>query len=263
MAVKRLIRAIVPPLFYHAAHEIKKLVNAPEAPAEGAPPDVRLSYSPKSSFAEAALECGKGYEKAEVLVKAHTGPHAWLDRMQDYQAPFLASFSIAALKAADIVKVLDFGGGTAVSKAVVNDFFEDRYRTDWTVVEVPEQVLHNSDLVQDDLRYTTEIGSAAYDIAIFAGSLQYVEHWQAPLTDVNAELILISRTPMGNIRQAYVQSVEKSGHSYKFPGQIIPRPEVIELLSKRYRLFAHWDFTAHLVEMGLRDSPAMLWKRVS
>jgi putative methyltransferase (TIGR04325 family) len=263
MKVKRLIRAIVPARLYHAAHHVKRAIIDTESVLEPAntPSSVKLSFSPKSSFAEAIAECGKGYETAEVLNKAHLSRHAWLDGMQDYQGPFLASFAVAALEASDPVKVLDFGGGNAVSRAQVNDFFAERYKTDWTVVEVPQQVLHNSDLGLHDLRYSTEIGTTAFDLAIFAGSLQYVENWQAPLIEANAKTIFISRTPIGDVGQAYVQSVARNAHYYKLPAQVIPRVEMFDLLSKRYKLFASWDFKSHLVEMGLHDSPAMLWKR--
>jgi putative methyltransferase (TIGR04325 family) len=264
VALKQLIRSIVPSKLYQAAHDMKVRISlspSGQAADEGAP-SIRLSYSPRPSFAEAARECGKGYGADKILEKAHRSPHAWLTQMQEYAAPLLASFAVAATTAGNQrLKVLDFGGGIGIFKAYVNDFFDHRIQTDWKVVEVPEQVAHNSDVAQEGLNFSTSIGEEFFDIAVFSGSLQYVDDWRAPLQEASAQMIFISRTAIGDVDQPYIQTIARNGHVAKVPARVVPRPELFALLSENYDLFASWDFKSHLVEMGLYQSPAMLWRR--
>jgi putative methyltransferase (TIGR04325 family) len=273
MPLKELIRPLVPPILYQAAHHLKKraqqtgasglvsvLTLAPEVIETRYP--VLLSFSPRASFAEAARECGAGYNSGEILEKAHQTPHAWLKGMGEYLAPALASFgTIVASANGKRLKVLDFGGGNGVFKAYVNDFFDQSFTTDWTVVETSAQVQFNSDVTLDGLHFATSISPTVYDFALFSGSLHYVEDWQAVLRQTNAGSIFISRTPIGSADKPYIQSITRDGHESRVPARVIPRAELFELLSERYELFAKWDFNSHLVEMGLHESPAMLWRR--
>jgi putative methyltransferase (TIGR04325 family) len=223
---------------------------------------VHLSFSPRSSFAQAVQECGEGYSGEEILEKAHRAPHAWLKEMQDYMAPLLASFGIAAMGAkSGRLRVLDFGGGNGVFKAYAHDFFDRGLVTDWTVVETPAQVELNSDVTQDGLRFSTSIGSEFYDFAVFSGSLQYVDDWQSALRQTDAGMLFISRTPIGSADKPFIQSIARNGRQSKVPGRVIPRSELFAVLAERYDLFASWDFKAHLMEMGLHDSPAMVWRK--
>jgi putative methyltransferase (TIGR04325 family) len=269
MDLKSVIRPLVPPIIYEAAHRIKVAIMPPsigpptvtEISVIDPETSIQLAYSSRPSFAEAAIECGRGYAGEQMLEKALSSPHAWLHKMQDYGAPILASVALAAMNAKGArLKVLDFGGGIGIFKAYVHDYFDERVATDWTVVEIPEQVAFNQDCVQDNLRFSTSVGPGPYDLAIFCGSLQYVDDWQSVLRATDADLVLVSRTAVADLEQAYVQTIGRDGHLSRVPARVLPRPELFALLSERHELFASWDFKNHLVEMGSFDAPAMLWR---
>jgi len=249
--IKAAIRPFIPSPLYRAAHSAKRLlIEAPPLPQ---------SFSPRSSFADAEREAGIGYGNEAILTKAHIG-RINLIEMPDYVAPLLASVSLAA-QDNNRLRILDFGGGQGAFRAYVNDFFKGRIQTHWKVVETPAQVRFNNQLDAGNFEFATEIGSEPFDLAIFSGSLQYIDDWQGILRSTNARMIFIARTPLGGAEQPFVQSVAKSDHVMKFAGRVIDRSELTSLLSKTHELFTSWSFESHLLEMGKFPSPAMLWVR--
>ena len=262
MNLKNTIRPLVPPVLYEVAHRLKAgFARVTAAPTDISASLLPQSFSPRRTFAEAERDAGVGYGADPMLAKAHIG-HAWLTEMQDYAAPMLASVAIAAQQCGNRpLRVLDFGGGRGSFRAYVHDFFGERIRTEWRVVETPEQVQFNDDLACAGFEFSTSIGSAPYDLAMFSGSLQYINEWQAPLREANAEIIYIARTPLDVIERPFLQSIVRGEHQCRFPGRVISKPALFDLLGETHELFAKWDFSSHLLRMGEFQSPAMLWRR--
>jgi putative methyltransferase (TIGR04325 family) len=220
-----------------------------------------LGYSPRSSFEEAERDAGVGYGDGAILTKGHVG-HAWLTEMQDYAAPMLLSVSLAAqVNPGKRIRVLDFGGGRGSFRVYVDDFFEGRILTSWSVVETEEQVRYNDDLNVPFFEFSAAVGSDPYDLAIFSGSLQYIGKWQSILRETIADLIYIARTPLDEVERPYLQTARRGENVCCFAGHVLSKPELFALLSETHELFASWDFEAHLLEMGKFATPAMLWRR--
>lgn len=179
--------------------------------------------------------------------------------MPDYLAPFLASFAYAASKKPSL-RILDFGGASGYFRAHVKSFYSYT-STDWTVIETAAQVELNKDLGLPDVRYSTDINSETYDLAIFSGSLQFVPDWRKPLSNAQADLVYIARTPLGTKDQAFVQRITKDRGVFRYPGQVISETSLRSFLERDYTLRALWKFDAHLFELGVHAAPAMLWER--
>lgn len=175
-------------------------------------------------------------------------------------SPFLASVAIAAsqLKEAPL-RVMDFGGGSGHYRAYVETAFRGKIQTNWTVVETPEQADHNSDAA---IEFSSSIPSRHFDLAIFSSSLQYVPDWTEPLSKVASDLIYIARTPFAADERSFLQTVISAGERpLSYPGRIINRQELFDLLGRTHDLFASWHFDVLLGELGSFDTPAMLWQR--
>jgi len=159
------------------------------------------------------------------------------------------------------VRVLDFGGASGYFRNYVDTFFDGKIRTDWLIVETEQQVSHNANLGLSDVRYSTTIGDQAFDIALFSGSLHYIEKWMLPLRQTNAELIFIARTPLGSSNQPFLQRVMHEGRTLAYPGQVIVEDALFAELRRTHQMIARWDFRSNLLEMGWYDAPATLWER--
>jgi putative methyltransferase (TIGR04325 family) len=251
--LKSAIRPFIPPIIEGVARRISaRWFSGPSTP---------FSYSPRNSFAEAAREAGVGYEHQDLLSKFVDG-RAPLDQLSDFAGAFLASIAMAA-GAADhkIIRVLDYGGGSGYFRNYVDTFFDRRIRTDWWIVETPRQVELNSVLPLSDVCYSTKIGDRPYDIALFSGSLQYVEDWRAPLQEADADLIFIARTPLGDAERPYLQRAFYEGKPVAYPGRVISRQDLLGILNRTHEMVASWKFKAQLLQMGEHEAPAMLWRR--
>ena len=204
---------------------------------------ITKSFSSRPSLAEAQREAGIGYGAGALLAKAHVGA-AQLVGMQDYSAPMLASVALAAAEGVGL-RVLDFGGGSGFFRAYVNDFFGQQIRTEWRVVETPEHVEHIlPDVTVPGLQYSTSIGHGRFDIAIFSGSLNYVDDWQSVLRETNADVIFIARTPIDDIGRAYLQTVVSNfpGIVSHFAGHVIEKHALFALLSETHDIFRQLGF---------------------
>lgn len=256
MKLKSVIRPLVPPVLYGALHEAKKRwFPDPEV----IPP---LSYLPRDTFAQAAHEAGSGYEHDALLSKFNDSP-APLNQLSDFAGAFLSSIAMVSTHAPDRrLRVLDFGGATGYFRNYVDAFFKKRIETDWTIVETPRQVAINSDLPLDSVRYSTRIDEANYDLAVFSGSLQYVDDWTQPLRNAKAEYIFIARSPLGEREQPFLQRNLIDNRLICYPGRVIAKAELFGLLAATHEQIACWPFRFHLMGMGDFDAPAMLWKRL-
>jgi putative methyltransferase (TIGR04325 family) len=248
---------------YDISLKVEPQVEEPPLPQPVSIYPTPLKFVPVSSFAEARAQSGTGYNDQRLVGKAHLSRHARIVGMAEYLAPMLAGFSLAAMRkqSSDLIRVLDVGGGTGVFRSQVNTFFEESLRTDWTVLETEAFAKLNSDLNRDDFRYRSSLGSDRYDIALFSGSLQYIENYQDMLRQVNADLLFISRTPLGDQAQPFVQHMTTLGEEFRLPGQILAKDELAAALSSKYSLFATWEAQSHLLNLGVFDSPAMIWRR--
>ncbi len=223
--------------------------------ANPAPPE-DTTFVPAPSFAEASELASSGYGNL-VARGAPNGVWSQTD-MPDYTAPMLTSVSVAAQSVQERpLKVLDFGGRTGFFRSYVNSVLG--LKTEWRVVETEEQVQHNLDLNRDGLEFSTEIGSDTYDIAIFAGSLQYVDGWRDVLNQTKASYWHFSRTPFGQTEHFFVQTIIDDGHTFKVPGRIICWDDFMAAMSGA-EMFASWTGSSHLHSMGIFQSPTMLWK---
>ena len=101
---------------------------------------------------------------------------------------------------------------------------------------------------------------------LFSGVLQYLEDWRSPLRHpavTAAEHILISRTSMGDKEIAFLQTVVYPDKTVRYPGRILRLTDVEALLTQSHDRFIGWDFSHHLIELGIQAAPAMLWRRRS
>lgn len=259
MELKAAIRPLVPPLIYEAASRLKRRVNPP--PPAPLPPPNPNSFEPKESFAAAALEAGIGYENQILLSALHNGRAHLEDGVSDFVAPLFASIALASLRSGGRkIKVLDFGGASGYLRSYLNTFVDDKIATDWLIVETKAQVDFAGELT-GDVRYSTEIGPGHFDLAIFSGSLQFLENWRVPLTSLDADMIYIARTPLADSEQCYLQHGIHDGAPYKYAGRVIARSDLFSLLEQTHRLHCLWKLDAHLLELGRHEAPAMLWRR--
>lgn len=254
MSLKSALRSVTPPLIYSIAHRARRRIGIV------APPP--LSFSPRATFADAILDAGNGYGDNLHLSRGAILTHE-IGEMQDYAAPILASIGAMAMEKdhTQPFRVLDFGGGSGFLRVYVDYFFGQKINTKWRIVETPEQVRHNIDHQIDGLEYSTSIGAEPYDFAIFSGSLQYVDDWAKVLRDTDASAIYVSRTPMADIEQPFLQTVVREGQPRSFAGRVISAVAFANVLSERYSMFASWQSQSHLMDMGVFQSQATFWKR--
>lgn len=252
-ALKAALRPLVPPILYGMAQRMA----ARWLPGPGRP----YSYSPRKSFAEAARESGDGYE-AQGLLSKFVDSRTSLDQMSDFAGAFMASIAMASIRVdGRKIRVLDFGGASGYFRNYVDTFFDGKIKTDWWIVETKKQVDFNSSLNMNDVHYSASIDNLPCDIALFSGSLQFIEDWKRPLSQVNAELIFIARTPLGKFDKPFIQRVVREGRTFSYPGQVIGKSGLLSVLEQSHKMIACWKFDAHLLQMGIHESPAMLWLR--
>jgi putative methyltransferase (TIGR04325 family) len=249
MPLKSVIRPFVPPVLYEAASRLKSSIGSGSS----------IRFQARPSFAAAALEAGKGYRDERLLSKFAGGPTD-LRAMPDHMSPFLASVAIASMNVTErsSLTVLDFGGGSGHYLSYVTTAFAGRINAAWTVVETPDQVDHNAGA---SIEFTSSIPARQFDLAVFSGSLQYLDDWRAPLTVTDAKLLYIARTSLSDRERSFLQTVTMQGKALSYPGRVICRRELFDLMEQRYELFASWSFDVSLGELGRFATPAMLWKR--
>jgi putative methyltransferase (TIGR04325 family) len=248
MFLKSAIRPLVPPALYEAASRLKA--------SAGFGSSIRFQSRP--SFAAAAREAGKGYQDERLLSK-FSGGLTDLRAMPDYMSPFLASVGIAAASlSGSSLDVLDFGGASGHFVSYVNTAFAGRIKANWTVVETPDQVAVNADA---SIEFTSTIPTREFDLAIFSGSLQYLEDWRTPLRETNARLLYVARTALSDRELPFLQTLVGQGKRLSYPGRVLQHRELFSLLEDRYDLFASWSFDMSLGELGAFEAPAMLWQR--
>jgi putative methyltransferase (TIGR04325 family) len=246
MDLKSVIRPLVPPIIYEAAHSLKVSVGLGSV----------IRYLPRASFAEAADEAGLGYRDKRLILRFQDGA-ANLHDMPDFMSAFLASIAIASSTNGPRLKVLDFGGGAGHYRSYVETAFSGVIQTEWLVVETPEQVALNSDV--EAIEFSSSIVDGQFDLAIFSGSLQYVDDWKEALLKTRADFIFIARTPIADNEKAFLQI--RNGHGLSYPGRVIPRRMLFGLVEGTHDLFASWTYEATLGGMGKFEAPAMLWRR--
>jgi putative methyltransferase (TIGR04325 family) len=267
VSLKAFLRPLIPPLIYEAAHRVKvsagyglppPLPLPLPLPPTLPPPEPLTSYSPRSSFAEAAEEAGAGYSSQSILAEFRPGV-SMMD-LPAYTGPMLACMSLVAQKNRPI-KVCDFGGSTGYFRSYVETFFNGSVATHWRVVETAEQVQRCADAKVPGLAFSTSIGPAPYDVAIFSGALHCIDDWKAPLREVYSEFILICRTPLDDEERPFLQSFVREGITHTIAGRVLRRKDIFDLLSATHELLVSWEHTSHLCEMGPFSSPTMLWRR--
>jgi len=258
--IKFAVRQIAPPSLYSAVslwRASRRSLQAAERPHVPQP----LSCSPRPSFRAAQEDAGRSYNDPNLC--GAFSDQVPLDDLRDFDAPILAAVALAALrkKGAEI-NVLDFGGGAGRMKAVVSSYFKESVEERWTVVEAEEQVAANEGVKSSKIRFLREIEPLRYDLALFSGSLRYLSDWKTPLAAASqSDLIMICRTPFSDREQPFVQSVARDGYIYKLAARVIAKDEIAAALSPTHNLLASWKLEQHLFEMGVYESPSILWQR--
>ena len=226
-------------------------------------------YRPRQSFRQAAAEAGNGYLSETVLEYAGAGPVTpSLAKLPDFFAPFFAMLSIASMdRAGQPLRVLDFGGASGDYAEYAAAFFSNRIPVEWNVVETDQYVKRGREL-GGPVRFYSSISDVPgdLDIAIFSGVLQYIEDWQSPLSHPKvraANIIYISRTPMGARYVPFLQSVRYGAGMVRYPGAVLAESEIEGMLAPTHTMFASWWLDHDMDWLGMVAAPPMIWKKKS
>lgn len=226
-----------------------------------------LPYEPMPSFEAAEAAAGLGYNNEAILRAtraAEIDPCPSLAAMPDFFGPFFLMLALAA-SGKDKVRVADFGGAIGDYHDYANTFFAGRVSFDWAVIETEMYVELGREICPQRAFYTS-LDELPWqpDIVMFSGSLQYIKDWKAYLLHTatkSAEMIFISRTPLGSEYQPFLQTVEYGDLSLKYPGAILKEDDLTDLLCTTHDLYASWALESHLKNLGVQKTPAMIWQR--
>jgi putative methyltransferase (TIGR04325 family) len=224
-------------------------------------------YRPRKSFQQAVADAGGGYLSETIPERTGAKPVApSLAKLPDFFAPFFAMLSIASMdKAGQHLRVLDFGGAHGDYAEYAATFFSNRLPAEWNVVET-EQYVKSGRERAGPVGFYTSISDIPgdLDVAIFSGVLQYMEDWQSPLSHPKvraANIIYISRTPMGPKYVPFLQSVRQGAGTVKYAGALLPQNEIEKMLSPTHDMFASWWLDHDMDWLGAVTAPPMIWKK--
>jgi len=231
-------------------------------------PEPWLSYSPRATFAHAKEEAGLGYSTPDLLIGAsrpNVGAHRL--KLPAFFGPLLASLAIAAgEKRGTALRVLDYGGALGDHFDFTRAFFGEALPLDWTVIETSLYVEHAKRTNLDHVRFFESIDDAdsTFDIALFSGVLQYLEHWREPLmhrTVLDTRYIMICSVALGETEIPFLQTVRSPDKTIKYPGRVMRLIDIAECLEATHEQIIGWNLDHHMGELGVCPAPAMLWRK--
>lgn len=249
--IKRLIRALSPPILLAAAKSIRSLVR-PDRPEweyvpegwERAKTDARIrgwnvmtvldAYKDKWPSFKKALEqngpLGVGHESpigVPITSTNFTAHNALLS--------YAYVLTLAARKR-DTLSMLDWGGGIGhyylISKAVLPEIVISYHCKD-----VPILCAYGQELFPDAIFYDDEeCFEQSYDLVLASGSLQYSEDWEDALTKLGAaakDYLYVTRLTIAHRATSFVavQRAYRYGYDTEYLCWVLNRNEFIQRAS--------------------------------
>ena len=102
------------------------------------------------------------------------------------------------------------------------------------------------------------------DVAYFSGVLQYLSdpaYQLSPAALRDADFVFMTRTPLGEHEQAFVQIARYDHGDVSYPGRLIPKAWLEQRLAALgYTLIASWQGEQTTVG-GVQPTPSLLWRR--
>ena len=192
----------------------------------------------------------------EAQLKVKAGEAAFerdsvlFDRIH-YSFPVLAALQYVALRHADRLSVLDYGGALGSSYFQCQPFLSELENLQWSVVEQANFVHCGKRLFTDDkLNFFETIAECVAkkrpDAALLSGVLQYVPEPYAVLDELmqnGLPVIVVDRTPYSNLDDDFitVQHVPKKIYPASYPCWVFSCARFQAHVDARYKIIAEFD----------------------
>jgi putative methyltransferase (TIGR04325 family) len=224
----------------------------------------------------AAVRC-TGYDAAPILAKVldatlkvkrgeavYERDSVLFDEIQ-YTWPVTAALMWAAAQSGGHLNVLDYGGALGSSYFQNRAFLTDLPHVRWSVVEQAHYVSAGQEKIQDEtLRFYSSIDDCLIDkkpnVVLLSSVLQYLQEPNLilnELTSINAELLIIDRTPFFYSNEPAtikIQSVPSSIYYANYPCWFFNLNEMLKLISNAgYKKLHSFDALDNL-------SPLAAWQ---
>lgn len=165
----------------------------------------------------------------------------------DYSFPLLSSLLFVALKNNGILNVLDFGGSLGSAYFQNKKLFRSLKNLNWCIVEQRHFVDEGKKNFADEhLHFFYDINTClreySINVALFASSLQYLEHPYSYLDEVVSNkvgFIIIDRTPvmLSEKDRITIQKVQKKIYNASYPCRIMSEKKLFSFFTdKNYKL---------------------------
>lgn len=139
------------------------------------------------------------------------------------------------------LSVLDFGGSLG-SSYFLNKKFLNGLTVEWSVVEQPNFVEFGEKEISDDLlKFYSDIDQCkkerSVNCILMSSVLQYLEHpykWLETFVNLDAEFIIIDRTPFSNSGEEFIgiQQNPKYIYSASYPFHVFNKQKIISFMFK-------------------------------
>lgn len=235
-----------------------------------ASPDGRIPTTPgfheMNSWEEAADLC-VGYEDAVINSGALHSAKGLFTQEQDYR--LISSLSQQFLTAiakvigtrrrqGEVFRVLEFGGGYGRDFDIASKFFSD-VAFDWTIIERAPLCAMLAPFTKSNLRWKPCIDTAAYDLVLTSGAIQYVSAPYDLLDSLYglAPAMILNRVPIiaNSEDVAFLQVVPPEIYEGSYPAWGFSSAVFLDAYQKRQAIIHHWeDAFDSLVFRGKRYS---------
>lgn len=232
-----------------------------------------IVYERKTTFEQAQREAGVGYQNDILLKDASRTPYDISSTSIENLPPFfghsIAALALTALRMSKrSLSVLDIGGALGGHFSTARTTFESGIELDWTVIETPMFVAYaRAHVTTPAVTFLDSIEAASdrnFDIAYLSSVLPYVSDVEGLLAARalrSAPFLFISRTGMHDAEIPFLQTVTYDTGVVRYPGRILSRPKIMDLLNQNYQLVTSWQYDQYSVDDRPYSAPSMLWRR--
>jgi putative methyltransferase (TIGR04325 family) len=156
----------------------------------------------------------------------------------------------SALENEGKLSVLDFGGSLGSSYFQFKHMIPDDVEVLWNVVEQKDFVsVGRREMKNDELKFYCDVSSAlehgSVDVLLLSSVLPYIKSPMdllAELIDLRISYLLIDRTPcFKDFSRLTKQTVPDSIYDASYPAWFLNKKELVNVLSKEYRIISLFD----------------------
>ncbi len=176
----------------------------------------------------------------------------------DYSWPTLSGLLWTAAQDGGALNVLDFGGALGSCYYQNIKYLKSIKKLNWSIVEQKKFVDAGNELISEGpLKFYSEIEDCLLEqkpnVILCSSVLQYLRNpfeTLEKLSNINAEVMLINRTPVAKIKEKklLIQKVPSSIYKASYPMWLFSEIELLEHLSKKWKIMSSFDGPEEMIK---------------